>query len=196
MAKANATKLPPRAIVLLVILAAVSVVFVIKNLGRGGIGSREIKSTDLTYTPRPLPELEVGVEGWGPSVGGGDSFERNPFTFGAPPTPTRNLTPSPTRVPPPPRTPRPTPTPQTARGIDGEVLPPPPPFNRTYIGFFGPRRLQVAAFRDKDNRIEVAVVGDVLDDVYIVREIGLESVTIGFVGYAEEEDTRVPLAEN
>jgi hypothetical protein len=39
-------------------------------------------------------------------------------------------------------------------------------------------------------------VGDVLDDVFIVREIGFESVIIGFVGYDPSEDTRVPLSEN
>jgi hypothetical protein len=193
MAKATSPKLPPRQIVLLVILAVVLVIAVVKNIGRGGIGGPQFSSTELSFTPRPLPKLEGDLPGVGES--GGDSFTRNPFTFGAPPTPTRNLTPPPTRVPPPPQTPRPIPTPRTAKGLGGEVLPPPPPFNRTYIGFFGPKRLKVAAFRDKDGRVEVAVVGDVLDDVFIIREIGLESVMIGFVGYSEEEDTRVPLAD-
>jgi hypothetical protein len=46
----------------------------------------------------------------------------------------------------------------------------------------------------------VATVGKVLEDakgkeIFIVREIGLESVVIGFVGYDRSEDTRVPLAE-
>jgi hypothetical protein len=193
MAKASSPKLPPRQIVLLVILAAVLVIAVIKSIDRGGIGGPQFSSAELSFTPRPLPKLEGDLPDSGQA--GSDSFSRNPFTFGAPPTPTRNLTPPPTRVPQKPRTPPPTPTPRTARGLGDEVLPPPPPFNRTYIGFFGPRRLQVAAFRDKDGRIEVAVVGDVLDGVFIVREIGLESVTIGFVGYHEEEDTRVPLAD-
>ena len=79
-------------------------------------------------------------------------------------------------------------------------MPPPPPFDREYIGRFGPKPIQVAAFRrqaeDSSTEIEVAVVGTVLDGTFIVREIGLESVVIGFVGYAPSEDTRVPLAEN
>jgi hypothetical protein len=58
----------------------------------------------------------------------------------------------------------------------------------------------VAAFRrkgeDSSTEIDVAIVGTVLDGVFIVREIGLESVVIGFVGYAPSEDTRVPLSEN
>jgi hypothetical protein len=61
--------------------------------------------------------------------------------------------------------------------------------------------MQVAAFRktgpDPDlAEIEVAKVGDVMDGIFIVREIGLESVMIGFVGYDPSEDTRVPLSEN
>jgi hypothetical protein len=59
--------------------------------------------------------------------------------------------------------------------------------------------MQVAAFRrqgeDSSSEIDVGVVGTVLDGVFIVREIGLESVVIGFVGYAPSEDTRVPLSE-
>ena len=96
--------------------------------------------------------------------------------------------------------PRPTPTPRTALGADGQVMPPPPPFNREYLGHFGPIPFQVAAFRSGgdqpgDSEIEVAVVGGVLDDIFIVREIGLESVVIGFVGYDPSEDTRVPLSD-
>ena len=46
------------------------------------------------------------------------------------------------------------------------------------------------------SEVEVAKVGDVIDGVFIVRDVGLESVTIGYVGYHPSEDTRVPLAEN
>lgn len=97
--------------------------------------------------------------------------------------------------------PRPTPTPRIAIGTDGEPKPPPPPFNREYIGHFGPGLMQVAAFRREgeesgSSEIDVAVAGSVLDGIFIVREIGLESVVIGFVGYAPSEDTRVPLSEN
>jgi hypothetical protein len=79
-------------------------------------------------------------------------------------------------------------------------MPPPPPFDRDFIGHFGPVDLQVAAFRvrgdDPDiSQIEVASVGDVIDGIFIVREIGFESVMIGFVGYDPSEDTRVPLAD-
>ena len=85
-------------------------------------------------------------------------------------------------------------------GADGQPKPPPPPFNREFIGYFGPAPFLVAAFRNAgeepgSSQIDVAVVGDVLDRIFIVREIGLESVLIGFVGYDPSEDTRVPLSE-
>ena len=123
---------------------------------------------------------------------------RNPFTFGAPPTPTRNLTPAPTRPPPPPtRTPAPTRTPKIYPGQPG----PPPPFEREYIGNFGPGYLKVAAFRREGAEpeiivIDVGVEGEILDDVFIIRRIDYESVLIGFVGYDSSEDTRVPLADD
>jgi hypothetical protein len=78
--------------------------------------------------------------------------------------------------------------------VDGTPKLPPPPFDRSFVGFFGPKRLLVATFK-KDDKLEVAIEGDVLDDIFIIRKIGLESVEIGFVGYTEEENTRVPLAE-
>jgi hypothetical protein len=152
----------------------------------------------VTYAAHDLPDLEtpdVGVDG--PELA---EFGRNPFIYGVRPTPTpRPVTPVPTReiVR---RTPPPTRTPRVSRGLDGSVMPPPPPFNREFIGHFGPVDLQVAAFRVRGDdpdiaEIEVASVGDVIDGIFIVREIGFESVMIGFVGYDPSEDTRVPLAE-
>ena len=78
---------------------------------------------------------------------------------------------------------------------------PPPPFVRKYIGYFGPSHLRVAAFRRQGDepdtiKIDVGIEGEVLDDAFIIREIGLESVIIGFVGYDVSEDTRVPLADD
>lgn len=185
-------RVSPRIIVLLLILAALSVVAVIRNFGRDGIAGPRMGSQALAFTPRELPVLEADTRQQ-VETGAGSDFARNPFVFGAPPTPTRNLTPPPTRAPLAPRTPRPTPT-QHVVMVDGTPKPPPPPFDRTFIGFFGPKRLQVAAFK-KDDKLEVAVEGDVLDDIFIIRKIGLESVEIGFVGYTEEENTRVPLAK-
>jgi hypothetical protein len=188
-----------RLAVLLAVLAVVVVVAGIRLLGSGGIGGGRSRSGGLEYEARNLQPLQTDA------IGRQDdqSLESggNPFAFRPPPTPTPNLTPPPTPIPRPTMPPRPTPTPRIAIGADGEPKPPPPPFNREYIGHFGPGLTQVAAFRKEgeeagSNEIEVALAGTVFDGIFIVREIGLESVVIGFVGYAPSEDTRVPLSEN
>jgi hypothetical protein len=199
MAKTTLGNERVRLAVLLAVLAVVAVVAVIRMLGGGGIGGGGSRSGELEYEARNLQLLQtdvVGSQGDQVVESGG-----NPFAFRAPPTPTPNLTPPPTPIPRPTMPPRPTPTPRIAIGADGEPKPPPPPFDREYIGHFGPGLMQVAAFRKKgeeagSSEIDVAVAGTVLDGVFIVREIGLESVVIGFVGYAPSEDTRVPLSEN
>jgi len=189
-----------RLAVLLAVLAVVAVVAAIRFLGSGGIGGGGSRSGELEYEARKIQPLQTDAIGQrdDPSVveSGG-----NPFAFRAQPTPTPNLTPPPTPIPRPTMPPRPTPTPRMAFGADGEPKPPPPPFDREYIGHFGPGLMQVAAFRreEKDSgssEIDVAVAGTVLDGIFIVREIGLESVVIGFVGYAPSEDARVPLSED
>jgi hypothetical protein len=187
-----------RLAVLLAVLAAVAVVAAIRLLGGGVIGGGGSRSGELEYEARNLQPLQTD------SIGRQDeqSVESggNPFAFRPLPTPTPNLTPPPTPIPRPTMPPRPTPTPRIAIGDDGEPKPPPPPFDLEYIGHFGPGMTQVAAFRRQNqetnsSEIDVAIVGMVLDDIFIVRAIGLESVVIGFVGYAPSEDTRVPLSE-
>lgn len=153
-------------------------------------------SEELEYTARNLPPLKISVRDTDPEERAESG--NNPFAYRAPPTPTPNLTPPPTAIPRPTLPPRPTPTPRIAYGLDGKPKPPPPPFNREYIGYLGPTPRPVAAFRKGSSEtadIEVAMVGDIIDDIFIVRAIGLESVTIGFVGYDVSEDTSVPLSD-
>lgn len=186
-------------VMLLVGLLLVLAVAVVAQLlrGRGAVGA--VSSGDrINYQVHNLSALEPLEPRAEAAVA---EFRRNPFIYGAPPTATpRPITPLPTQ-PPVQRTPPPTPTPRMALGADGRPKPPPPPFDREFLGHFGPLRMQVAAFRktgpDPDlAEIEVAKVGDVMDGIFIVREIGLESVMIGFVGYDPSEDARVPLSEN
>ena len=188
-----------RLAILLAVLAVVAVVAVIRSLGGGGIGGGRSQSGELEYEARNLQPLHT--DGIGRQEDQSVESGGNPFAFRPPPTPTPNLTPPPTPIPRPTMPPRPTPTPRIAIGDDGEPKPPPPPFNREYIGHFGPGLMQVAAFRREgdgagSSEVDIAVAGTVLDGIYIVREIGLESVVIGYVGYAPSEDTRVPLSEN
>jgi hypothetical protein len=187
-----------RLVVLLTILAVLVIAAATRYLGGGGVVGGLSRSEKLEYQARNLQPLETDA------ISRQDAHEvnsqGNPFAFRPPPTPTPNLTPRPTPIPRPTMPPRPTPTPRLAIGADGDLKPPPPPFDREYIGHFGPVTMQVAAFRKEgdepgSNEIEVAVPGSVLDGIFIVREIGLESVVIGFVGYAPSEDTRVPLSE-
>jgi hypothetical protein len=196
MEKPKAEQLRLAALVAAVALLAAVVVF--QFVGRGGSTEGGGAADRVSYDGHDLPELETSdFDGDEQEVA---EFARNPFIYGVRPTATpRPVTPVPTQqiVR---RTPPATPTPRVARGIDGSRMPPPPPFNREFIGHFGPPHLQVAAFRiqgdDPDlSEVEVATVGDVLDGVFIVREIGFESVMIGFVGYDPSEDTRVPLAD-
>ena len=197
MAKLKADR--ARLLALVALLALLAVMVGVRLIGSGGKTGGGQEGDRISYTSHDLPTLEVSEIA--ATDEGAANFHRNPFIYGSRPTPTpRPRTPVPTR-PLVRRTPPPTATPRMARGADGSVKPPPPPFNRDFIGHFGPLDLQVAAFRvqgsDPDiSEVEVAQVGDVLDDIYIIREIGFESVMIGFVGYDRSEDTRVALAEN
>jgi hypothetical protein len=187
-----------RLAVLLTVLAVVVVVAAIRYLGGGGVVGGSSRSEKLEYQARNLQPLET--DAIGQRDGRQMESHGNPFAFRPPPTPTPNLTPPPTPIPRPTMPPRPTATPRIAIGDDGKPKRPPPPFDREYIGHFGPGLTQVAAFRKEgdepgSNEIEVAMVGTVLEGIFIVRAIGLESVVIGFVGYAPSEDTRVPLSE-
>jgi hypothetical protein len=201
MAKITSKVDQNRLAVLLACLAVVSVAAIVMVVRGGGGSGGSSSAAKIDFSPHNLPRLEMELIDR--ERGGGGPISRDPFSFGAPPTPTpRPVLPTPTRRP---RTPRPTPTPRMALGADGQNLPPPPPFDREYLGHFGPVRLQVAAFRrkgpDSDRpEVEVAAVGEILEDlkgreIYIVREIGLESVVIGFVGYDRSEDTRVPMSQ-
>ena len=183
-----------RLTVLVGILVVVAAVAAVRLVGRGGIGGGGSSGGPFTYEPNHLPELIAVVEHADDRTAGSG---RNPFAFGVPPTPTpRPVTPQPTAPPLPTRPPPPTATPRP----DG--LPPPRPFDRQFIGHFGPARLKVAALRrqgageDARAEVEVATEGSVLDGYYIIRSIGLESLDVGFVGYPQTEIQRVPLVEN
>ncbi len=188
-----------RLLVLVAILVVVGGVAISRMIGRSGLAEVAGRKAGAEYESRDLPQL-AEVSTW--EEGEVDAItSRNPFTFGAPPTPTRNLTPPPTRPVPPTRVPRATPTPRIIIGSDGKQKGPPPPFVRKYLGYFGPAHLKVAAFRRPGLEpgttvIDVGVEGEILEEAFIIREIGHESVLIGFVGYKSSEDTRVPLADD
>ena len=79
------------------------------------------------------------------------------------------------------------------------VPPPPPPptppqFTYKFIGTFGPPGSPIASFNSNGEIINVRV-GDTINNTFIIRAIGVESVDIGFVGFPPDVKTRVPLGQ-
>lgn len=182
-----------RLLLLVGVLAVVGIWYVFRIMGEAGLTGGANRDDDLKWKPHTLPVLGSIETG---EVGDSEArVDRNPFLYGPPPTatpdprPKATPVPRPTRRPPPPR-PSPTPTPIGWRR--------PPNFTLEYIGNFGPAGHRVAVFRKKledGAEIKVAPEGGVIEEDFIVRNIDLESVVIGFVGYPEKEIKRVPLAE-
>jgi hypothetical protein len=180
---------PKRIAVLAALLVVLGVVVVFRlrpalvAAGRGGSGKLAKVGT---YTV-PALEWDRAVPREVPTPSSG----RNIFTFGAPPTPTPDR--RPTATPLPTQPPRPTPTPPGIYVNGKWILPPPPQFPMTYLGWLGPDRLRVAVFRQGDDVLAVPV-GETVKDRFVVREVGPNTVTIGFVGYPERVTTQIPLA--
>lgn len=61
----------------------------------------------------------------------------------------------------------------------------PPSFTYKYLGFFGPPDKKLAVFSDGRDIID-AFEGETLSDKFILKNIGFESVTIGFVDFPED----------
>lgn len=72
--------------------------------------------------------------------------------------------------------------------------PVPPPFGYKYIGTFGSPSNPIATFNGNGQIIN-ARVGDVIDGKFVLRQIGIESVVIGFVGFPPDQTQRVPLGQ-
>lgn len=116
---------------------------------------------------------------------------RDPFRFGAAPTP----------PPPPPPTAaelaameqaRLQAEEQNRRRAVEDAKPRPPAFDLTYLGSFGPPDRRVAVFSDKTRQeILNARRGEVLRGKFILDEIGLESVSLKFVGFPQVPAQRV-----
>jgi hypothetical protein len=87
----------------------------------------------------------------------------------------------------------------TACETEPEKVPPPPPpvpprFTYKFIGVFGPTSSPIATFA-REGEIVNAHVGDILDQKFILRGIGIESVEIGFIGFPPEQRQRIPLGQ-
>jgi hypothetical protein len=106
----------------------------------------------------------------------------------------------PTRKPPPTPYPPP-PPPGDTRFIGPLPAPGPTPTPRpaastfTFVGTFGPKGHPIAVILDGD-KVYSARAGDVLFDKFVLRNVGYESIDIGFVGYAETESRRIGITPN
>jgi len=182
--------LEPKKIAILAILVVVLVAVVVYRLRPALVQSVAVGGGKVAQ----VGSYNVPVLGWErakprevptPRVG------RSLFTFGAPPTPTPDR--RPTKPPPSPPPPPPTPT-RPGIYVDGKwILPPPPPFTMSYLGWLGPDRLPVAVFRDGDDVLAVPV-GETVKQKFVVREVGPAAVTVGFVGYPNDVTSKVSLA--
>jgi hypothetical protein len=81
-----------------------------------------------------------------------------------------------------------------------KLHPPPPPapvppqFTLKYIGTFGPASNPIATFNGNGEIINVRT-GETIDNKFVLRSIGIESVEIGYVGFPPDVKTRVPLGQ-
>ena len=202
----------------LYILAALGAVLILAVVKWGGKGSGEAPSPaapsrvagaaapgdEQTVAARPRPRAGrdkvvapedvpfVSVEDLNPPRArrAGDDG-RNIFDLRAPsPTPAPTATP----LPPPP------PAPGSAAFV-GPLPPPlttptplPPEINFKFIGTFGPRDRPIAVLLMGDQLLN-AHVGDVVFDRFILRNIGYESVDVGFVGYPPASTRRLGITQ-
>jgi hypothetical protein len=106
--------------------------------------------------------------------------------------PTRKPPPTPYPPPPPPGdtrfigplpAPGPTPTPR------------PPEVTFKFVGTFGPKGHPIAVIQEGDKVYNVRA-GDVLFDKFVLKNVGYESIDIGFVGYPETESRRIGITPN
>jgi len=201
----------------LYILAALAVVLILAVVKWGGKGSGEAPSPAPSRVagaagpedegaaaarPRPRAGREkvvapedvpfVSVEDLNPPRArrAGDDG-RNIFDLRVP-----TLPPPPTATPPPP----PPPAPGSAAFV-GPLPPPlptptpvPPEINFKFIGTFGPRDHPIAVLLMGDQLLN-AHVGDVVFDRFILRNIGYESVDVGFVGYPPASTRRLGITQ-
>lgn len=201
-----------RQLYLLAVLATVLILAVVRWGGKGSAsapapaaapaaaGNPEEDKTAAGARPRASREKKVSPEDVPivtiqdlepPRSRGADKMDRNIFD---PRQPTATPRPTPTPPPPPP------PAPGSAAFV-GPLPPPaptatpvPPEISFKFIGTFGPKDRPVAVLIAGDQLVN-ARAGDVVFDRFIVRNIGYESVDVGFVGYPPSVTKRLGMAQ-
>ncbi len=112
--------------------------------------------------------------------------DRNIFRFGPEPPPVYVAPPPPVYVPPPP--------PPVDTGPKVPPKPQPPPVPYELIGIFGPKSRRIAVLSE-GNEVQNVLVGDVLRNAFVVRDIGYQTVEFGFVGFPDDV-ARIEMGSN
>ena len=149
---------------------------------RGGSRGREVKPDDVPMIDPDDFKVRTPRDG-------SDTVRD---LFGVPSEPTKKPPPTPYPPPPPPGdarfigplpAPGPTPTPR------------PPEITFKFVGTFGPKGHPIAVIQEGDKVYNVRA-GDILFDKFVLRNVGYESIDIGFVGYSETESRRIGITPN
>jgi hypothetical protein len=139
---------------------------------------------DTRVTPEQLPDIDTEALHRTPS--GAADAKRDLFKFREPP-------------PPPPKPRPPAYTPPGSSAFIGPLPPPPPPPPPTppaipfqFTGTLGPAREPIAVLVQGD-RLILARRGEIVGGRFVIRNIGYESVDVGFVGFPEQNVQRIPV---
>ncbi len=112
--------------------------------------------------------------------------DRNIFRFGPEPPPPYVPPPPPPYVPPPP-------PPDPGPRVPPEPQPPPLPYE--LVGIFGPRDRRIAVLSE-GREIQNVMVGEVLRNAFVVRDIGYQTVEFSFVGFPDDRRARIEMGSN
>lgn len=135
----------------------------------------------------PLPDVVVDLDlaALAPRAGHAE-IGRDPWRFAPKPVPppVRPVIRPPVVAPPP----------QVVERPPEPVGPQPPSSDHlAFLGSFGPSSAPIAVVRGRDD-VWVVRKGDVLENQFTVENIGLESIDIGFVGFADTPPRRLGFA--
>jgi hypothetical protein len=142
------------------------------------------KKRETKISPDEVPDVDAGAFS-APPVKIADS-SRDLFRFKEKPPP------------PPPPPPPPYIGPGDPRFVGPKLPPPPPPPPRPpaipfqFTGTLGVPKAPVAVLVEGDRLILVRA-GDKVDEKFIIRSVGYESLDVGFVGFPASEVRRLPL---
>jgi hypothetical protein len=167
---------------LLGLLLLVLSIAIARRLSDNGFNYRHVACSPMVeYAAKQVPQL-LAISGVVGGVADSDRKRgRDPFVFGVFPEKVSPQTESPGT-----KGPRDGPDSPDLRE-EAASAPSGPRFDWDYLGYLGPEYLRVAAFR-RNGEVEVAVVGQMVNEAFVLRRIGPRSVELEVAG---EEGTRM-----